>query len=48
VERRAQEVLCKAVDLLEDVRRIGLFTALERGMFAHVRRAPGGGAASPA
>ncbi|MBN2908094.1 lysine 5,6-aminomutase subunit alpha [Polycladomyces sp. WAk] len=43
IERRAQEVLGKAVAMLEEVRRIGLFTAIERGMFADVRRPLHGG-----
>lgn len=43
IERRAQEVLAKAVAMLEEVRRIGLFTAIERGMFADVKRALHGG-----
>lgn len=43
IERRAQEVLRKAVDLLEEVRRIGLFAALERGLFADVKRSRDGG-----
>ncbi|PTM56838.1 lysine 5,6-aminomutase subunit alpha [Desmospora activa] len=38
VERRAQEVLAKAVTMLEEVERIGLFQALERGMLADVKR----------
>jgi beta-lysine 5,6-aminomutase alpha subunit len=38
IERRAQEVLAKAVAMLEEVHRIGLFTAIERGMFADVKR----------
>ncbi|BCU83339.1 L-beta-lysine 5,6-aminomutase alpha subunit [Polycladomyces abyssicola] len=43
IERRAQEVLAKAVAMLEEVRRIGLFTAIERGMFADVKRPLHGG-----
>jgi beta-lysine 5,6-aminomutase alpha subunit len=43
IERRAREVLDKAVDLLEEVRRIGLFAAIERGLFADVKRTPTGG-----
>jgi beta-lysine 5,6-aminomutase alpha subunit len=38
VERRAQEVLDRAVDMLEEVKRIGLFAALEQGMLADVKR----------
>jgi beta-lysine 5,6-aminomutase alpha subunit len=43
VERRAQQVLDQAVDMLEEVKRIGLFTALEKGMFANVKRTLNGG-----
>ncbi|MDN4592848.1 lysine 5,6-aminomutase subunit alpha [Polycladomyces subterraneus] len=43
IERRAQEVLAQAVAMLEEVRRIGLFTAIERGMFADVKRPLHGG-----
>lgn len=38
VESRAQAVLAKAVAMLEEVERIGLFQALERGMLADVKR----------
>ena len=43
IERQAQEVLAKAVTMLEDVRRIGLLTAIERGMLADVKRPQDGG-----
>jgi beta-lysine 5,6-aminomutase alpha subunit len=43
IERRAQLVLDRAVEMLEEVRRIGLFTALEKGMFADVKRSFTGG-----
>ncbi|SDC51519.1 beta-lysine 5,6-aminomutase alpha subunit [Melghirimyces thermohalophilus] len=43
VEARAREVLDRAVGMLEEVERIGLFTALERGMLADVKRSPTGG-----
>lgn len=43
IESRAREVLSKAVDLLEEVRDIGLFRAIERGLFADVKRAFEGG-----
>jgi beta-lysine 5,6-aminomutase alpha subunit len=43
IEKRAQEVLAKAVALLEEVREIGLFEALSRGMFADVKRSFTGG-----
>jgi beta-lysine 5,6-aminomutase alpha subunit len=43
IERRANDVLAKAVDQLEHVRETGLFKALEDGEFADVRRDPAGG-----
>ncbi len=43
VERRAQEVLRKAVDMLGEVDKIGLMGALELGMFARVKRPREGG-----
>ncbi|SFI68405.1 lysine 5,6-aminomutase subunit alpha [Thermoflavimicrobium dichotomicum] len=43
IERRAQEVLQKAVEMLEEIKRIGLFAALERGMLADVKRSITGG-----
>ena len=43
IERRANDTLKKAVDQLEEVREIGLFEALSRGMFADVKRLPEGG-----
>ena len=43
VERRAHDVLRKAAEQLEEVKQIGLFVALERGMFADVQRDPKGG-----
>jgi beta-lysine 5,6-aminomutase alpha subunit len=43
IERRANEVLAKAVDQLEHVRAIGLFQALQDGEFADVKRDPQGG-----
>ncbi|GGA46184.1 L-beta-lysine 5,6-aminomutase alpha subunit [Kroppenstedtia guangzhouensis] len=43
IEQRAQEVLNRAVAMLEDVEKIGLFTALERGMLADVKRSRTGG-----
>lgn len=43
MEQRAQEVLNRAVAMLEDVEKIGLFTALERGMLADVKRSRTGG-----
>ncbi len=43
IERRADDVLRKATEQLEEVKQIGLFAALERGMFADVQRDPHGG-----
>lgn len=40
---RAQEVLEKATSLLEELEREGLFTALEKGIFADVKRPKNGG-----
>jgi len=38
IVRRAQDVLRQAERLLDDIARTGLFEALERGVFADVRR----------
>ncbi|CDF57250.1 lysine 5,6-aminomutase subunit alpha [Thermobrachium celere] len=38
VERRANEVLNKATMLLEEIEREGLFTTLEKGIFADIKR----------
>lgn len=43
IQRRAQEVLAKATDLLERMEREGLFSALEKGIFADIKRARTGG-----
>jgi beta-lysine 5,6-aminomutase alpha subunit len=43
IERRAHETLDRTVTLLDEVRQIGLFEALSRGMFADVKRRPDGG-----
>jgi len=43
IERRAQEVLEKSEKMLKEVREIGLFRAIERGMFADVKRSLTGG-----
>lgn len=43
IERRAQEVLDEAVQLLEEVQEVGLFEAVHRGTFADVKRALDGG-----
>lgn len=43
MQQRAATVLAKATELLSQVAEIGLFTALERGMFADVKRSRQGG-----
>jgi len=43
IARRANHVLEQAVTMLEEVAAIGLFAALERGMFADIKRSRDGG-----
>ncbi|MGA8941967.1 MAG: lysine 5,6-aminomutase subunit alpha [Thermoactinomyces sp.] len=43
IEKRAQLVLDRAVEMLEEIRKTGLFKALEKGMFADVKRSFTGG-----
>ncbi|NPV69766.1 MAG: D-lysine 5,6-aminomutase subunit alpha [Firmicutes bacterium] len=43
IQKRAQDVLVKAVEMLGQVDGMGLFTALEKGMFARVKRPRDGG-----
>lgn len=43
VRRRAAEVLAKAIALLEEIGKEGLFTALEKGIFADISRPRNGG-----
>jgi beta-lysine 5,6-aminomutase alpha subunit len=43
IEQRARQVLEEAVKLLEEIRETGLFHALEKGMFADVKRSRTGG-----
>jgi len=43
IEKRANEVLENAADMLEKVEEIGLFSAIEQGMFADVSRTLTGG-----
>ena len=43
IRNRAAEVLQKAADLLADIERIGLFNALEKGVFADIKRPQDGG-----
>lgn len=43
LQKRADEVLDKAVQMLEEVLEIGLMEAIARGMFADIARSPDGG-----
>lgn len=43
IRQRAQQVLQEAVELLEKIDKEGLFTALEKGIFANVKRPKTGG-----
>jgi len=43
IQNRAKEVLDNAIALLENIEREGLFTALEKGIFADVKRPKNGG-----
>ena len=43
MEQRANEVLKKASDLLEEIERMGLFATLEKGVFADIKRPQDGG-----
>jgi len=43
VQQRAQITLQKAVNMLEEIQKTGLFSALEQGMFAEISRKPTGG-----
>jgi len=43
VQQRAQATLEKAIVMLEEICRIGLFAALEQGMFAEISRTSTGG-----
>jgi beta-lysine 5,6-aminomutase alpha subunit len=43
IKRRAAKVLDEALALLEEVNDTGLFNAIEKGLFAEVKRAKGGG-----
>ena len=43
IQKRAQATLQEAVDMLREINQIGLFTALENGMFAEISRSPDGG-----
>ncbi len=43
IQQRAQHVLDKAIDLLERMESEGLFSALEKGIFADIKRSKTGG-----
>ncbi len=43
IQTRANEVLTKATKLLEEIQELGLFTTLEKGIFADVKRPKDGG-----
>ncbi|MDD4142680.1 MAG: lysine 5,6-aminomutase subunit alpha, partial [Bacteroidales bacterium] len=43
MQRRAQKVLADAIVLLERINKEGLFAALEKGIFADVKRPKNGG-----
>ena len=43
IRKRAAEVLDKAIALLKEMETEGLFTALEKGIFADVKRPRNGG-----
>ena len=43
IQKRAEQVLDEAIEFLEEVKRISLFNAIEKGMFAEVKRPIDGG-----
>ena len=43
IQRRAAEVLGKATSLLEEIATYGLMTAIEKGLFADIKRPRNGG-----
>ena len=43
IRTRANEVLTKATDLLSEIEKLGLFTTIEKGIFADVKRPKDGG-----
>ena len=43
IETRANEVLTKATNLLGEIEEMGLFTTLEKGVFADIKRPRDGG-----
>lgn len=43
IQTRVKDVLDKTITLLEDINEVGLFTALEKGIFADIKRPKTGG-----
>jgi beta-lysine 5,6-aminomutase alpha subunit len=43
IQSRANDVLTKATDLLAEIEELGLFTTIEKGIFADVKRPKDGG-----
>ncbi|MDD2345165.1 MAG: lysine 5,6-aminomutase subunit alpha [Bacteroidales bacterium] len=43
IQKRAKKVLDDAIEILENIDKVGLFTALEKGMFADIKRPKNGG-----
>ena len=43
IRTRAQEVVANSIELLEKIEKEGLFTALEKGIFADIKRPLNGG-----
>ena len=43
IQKRAQQVLDETIEMLQDVKKRGLFTAIETGMFAEIKRPRDGG-----
>lgn len=43
IQTRAKEVLAKTIKLLDELEKVGLFTAIEKGIFADVKRPMNGG-----
>ncbi|MDO4790432.1 MAG: lysine 5,6-aminomutase subunit alpha [Porphyromonas sp.] len=43
IQTRAKEVLAKTIKLLDELQEVGLFTAIEKGIFADVKRPMNGG-----
>jgi beta-lysine 5,6-aminomutase alpha subunit len=43
IRKRAEQVLDETLNMLSEINKIGLFKAIESGMFADIRRTPEGG-----